>query len=122
MKVGGFFCLKVSTGHFLYGRTILGLPGKIGNANIKPRSKDWGFFIAVSDRNGSKSLDISNLDYQKNIKNGVAKFTIPCYNVQCVRPRGNTSDIGMSPSGKAPDFDSGIRRFESCHPSQIMIR
>ena len=23
----------------------------------------------------------------------------------------------MSPSGKAPDFDSGIRRFESCHPS-----
>ena len=26
--------------------------------------------------------------------------------------------IGMSPSGKAPDFDSGIRRFESCHPSQ----
>ena len=25
---------------------------------------------------------------------------------------------GMSPSGKAPDFDSGIRRFKSCHPSQ----
>ena len=25
----------------------------------------------------------------------------------------------MSPSGKAPDFDSGIRRFESCHPSQV---
>ena len=23
----------------------------------------------------------------------------------------------MSPSGKAPDFDSGTRRFESCHPS-----
>ena len=28
-------------------------------------------------------------------------------------------DDGMSPSGKAPDFDSGIRRFESCHPSQF---
>ena len=27
--------------------------------------------------------------------------------------------IGMSPSGKAPDFDSGIRRFESGHPSQF---
>ena len=26
--------------------------------------------------------------------------------------------IGVSPSGKAPDFDSGIRRFESSHPSQ----
>ena len=25
----------------------------------------------------------------------------------------------MSPSGKAPDFDSGIRRFESCHPSHV---
>ena len=28
-------------------------------------------------------------------------------------------DNGMSPSGKAPDFDSGIRRFESCHPSHV---
>ena len=27
--------------------------------------------------------------------------------------------IGMSPSGKAPDFDSGIRRFKSCHPSHF---
>ena len=27
--------------------------------------------------------------------------------------------IGVSPSGKASDFDSDIRRFESCHPSQI---
>ena len=27
---------------------------------------------------------------------------------------------GMSPSGKAPDFDSGIRRFESCHPSHLV--
>ena len=32
---------------------------------------------------------------------------------------GHGAYIGMSPSGKAPDFDSGIRRFESCHPSQI---
>ena len=28
------------------GATILGLPGKIGNANTKPQSKDWGFFLA----------------------------------------------------------------------------
>ena len=28
--------------------------------------------------------------------------------------------IGMSPSGKAPDFDSGMRRFESCHPSHTI--
>ena len=25
---------------------------------------------------------------------------------------------GVSPSGKARDFDSRIRRFKSCHPSQ----
>ena len=25
--------------------------------------------------------------------------------------------FGVSPSGKAPDFDSGIRRFDPCHPS-----
>ena len=27
--------------------------------------------------------------------------------------------IGMSPSGKATDFDSVMRRFESCHPSHM---
>ena len=26
-------------------------------------------------------------------------------------------NIGVSPSVKAPDFDSGIRRFKSCYPS-----
>ena len=26
---------------------------------------------------------------------------------------------GVSPSGKAPDFDSGIRRFDPCHPSHV---
>ena len=29
--------------------------------------------------------------------------------------------IGVSPSGKARDFDSRIRRFKSCHPSQSFI-
>ena len=28
--------------------------------------------------------------------------------------------IGVSPSGKALDFDSSIRRFKSCHPSQSL--
>ena len=32
--------------------------------------------------------------------------------------RATFHNIGMSPSGKAPDFDSGIRRFKSGHPSQ----
>lgn len=27
--------------------------------------------------------------------------------------------IGVSPSGKASAFGADIRRFESCHPSQI---
>jgi hypothetical protein len=25
----------------------------------------------------------------------------------------------VSPSGKAPGFDPGMRRFESCHPSHF---
>jgi hypothetical protein len=29
---------------------------------------------------------------------------------------------GVSPSGKAPAFDAGIRRFESCHPSQTSCK
>ena len=28
-------------------------------------------------------------------------------------------NAGESPSGKARDFDSRIRRFESCHPSHM---
>ena len=48
----------------------------------------------------------------------IAKMAMMCYNTPCVRT-GRRSKIGMSPSGKAPDFDSGIRRFESCHPSHI---
>ena len=28
---------------------------------------------------------------------------------------------GVSPSGKAADFDSAIRRFESCHPSHFPL-
>ncbi len=36
---------------------------------------------------------------------------------RCATPMNTGSFVGMSPSGKAPDFDSGIRRFESCHPS-----
>ena len=27
--------------------------------------------------------------------------------------------VGLSPSGKAPGFDPGMRRFESCQPSHI---
>ncbi len=29
--------------------------------------------------------------------------------------------IGVSPSGKAPGFDPGIRRFESSHPSHFSM-
>ena len=57
---------------------------------------------------------------RKNCKKGIAKAEKLCYNAQCVRSKGGRRfPIGMSPSGKAPDFDSGIRRFESGHPSQI---
>ena len=28
---------------------------------------------------------------------------------------------GLSPSGKAPDFDSGIRWFKSSQPSQLLV-
>lgn len=29
--------------------------------------------------------------------------------------------LGVSPSGKARDFDSRTRRFESCYPSQAAM-
>ncbi len=50
---------------------------------------------------------------QISMKKRIAFLSFLCYNAQCAR-----SNIGMSPSGKAPDFDSGIRRFKSGHPSQ----
>ena len=36
--------LKHATGMFLNARTILGLPGKIGNANTSPNRKVGAFF------------------------------------------------------------------------------
>ena len=36
--------------------------------------------------------------------------------------RSGNLKIGVSPSGKAPGFDPGIRRFESCHPSQVWVK
>ena len=50
---------------------------------------------------------------------GIAKGSGMCYNAPCVQSPGILYNIGMSPSGKAPDFDSGIRRFKSGHPSHI---
>lgn len=34
-------------------------------------------------------------------------------------PNDAVSQFGESPSGKAPDFDSGIRRFDPYLPSQL---
>ena len=48
-KVGAFFCLKHATGMFLNGRTILGLPGKIGNANIHRTRKCAVFLFILSN-------------------------------------------------------------------------
>ncbi len=36
------------------------------------------------------------------------------------RRRRETDSVGVSPSGKAPGFDPGIRRFESYHPSHSL--
>ena len=44
-KSGLFICLKHATGMFLNGRTILGLPRKIGNANIHRTRKCAVFFL-----------------------------------------------------------------------------
>ena len=45
-KAGGFFAPVSVHRPLTDGATILGLPGKIGNANTKLQSKDWGFFLA----------------------------------------------------------------------------
>ena len=44
------FRLKQSTGLFLHGGTILGLPRKIGNANTRPHRKMWYFHICTELR------------------------------------------------------------------------
>ena len=50
------------------------------------------------------------------IESGVRETSDPAFLISfAVRRRY----IGLSPSGKAPDFDSDIRRFESCQPSQF---
>ena len=50
----------------------------------------------------------------------VDKRIFLCYNVSCSGSvcSSHKFHIGMSPSGKAQDFDSCIRWFEPSHPSQ----
>ena len=38
----------------------------------------------------------------------------------CVQSGTPSVNIGLSPSGKARDFDSRIRRFDPCRPSQLI--
>ena len=40
---------------------------------------------------------------------------------KCVTFIENTPRVGLSPSGKAPGFDLGIRWFESSQPSQLIL-
>ena len=75
----------------------------------KPRITDPRFLIIPE----IKKTDGRTLDCTGFPEKRIAKRSCPWYNPQCAR-----SNIGMSPSGKAPDFDSGIRRFKSGHPSQ----
>ena len=42
---------------------------------------------------------------------GSTPSTHPTFSLQ------DAGSVGVSPSGKARDFDSRIRRFEPCHPS-----
>ena len=75
----------------------------------KPRITDPRFLIIPETRKtDGRTLDCTGFPEKK-----IAKRSCSWYNPQCAR-----SNIGMSPSGKAPDFDSGIRRFKSGHPSQ----
>ena len=53
-----------------------------------------------------------------NFSNRLVKKGLHFQNQYAIIPRVPGQNIGMSPSGKAPDFDSGIRRFKSGDPSQ----
>ena len=41
--------------------------------------------------------------------------------ISAASPASGTTPAGASPSGKAPVFGTGIRRFESCRPSQRLV-
>ena len=94
---------------------------KIGNANTNLH-RNVEVFSCPNYQTGHK-VGIFDRLLRKNavkirkylLQNGIRYAII----FQC--PNAGYLYIGMSPSGKAPDFDSGIRRFESCHPSQINL-
>ena len=47
-----------------------------------------------------------------------ARVVAPVY--VCSNPTTHPINVGVSPSGKATDSDSVMRRFESCYPSQFL--
>ena len=81
---------------------------KTGNVNIKTLTIRSGSLLCIL------CIYIEFAQFYKNLLQIIRVHAIL---IQCPIT-GRRSNIGMSPSGKAPDFDSGIRRFKSCHPSQ----
>ena|GEM_PF-2995635 len=51
-----------------------------------------------------------------------SSFVLSCRHCLLINSRGGgkQEEFGESPSGKAPDFDSGIRRFDPYLPSQVL--
>ena len=72
---------------------------------------------ADTGRNGGRACPTSDSDCSQSPS--VASTRCKAWdgrNMVCCVMRRATCD-GVSPSGKARDFDSRIRRFEPCHPS-----
>ena len=77
----------------------------------KPRITDPRFLIIPEIKKRMEGLWIVPVFPKKGLQNRIAHGIIP--RVSTIR----RTDIGMSPSGKAPDFDSGISSVQ-IRPSQ----
>lgn len=79
-----------------------------GNNPINVSRKVW---VASPKKIKQSAVELTQTQ-MKEVKKTVAQF---------IKYQRTPKNIGVSPSGKAPDFDSGIRRFKSCHPSHNIL-
>ena len=86
--------------------------------SIRDSLRDSGAALAMMSGSGPTVYGLFSEDVDSNIQDVVVDFRNR-YGKQVFL---TAIDAGASPSGKAPGFDPGMRRFESCRPSHTDMK
>jgi hypothetical protein len=92
--------------------------------DLGPESSGWRVENAHNIKSGNPEVDWDENSWFSRLKwlNSPYRPALPEGIRAAIVPPLSRQVIGASPSGKAVDFDSTMRRFESSRPSQAFLR